>query len=127
MNTVWIVWNPIASGVLYITAPSLLRTNLLSLCDAIASNISEVRCTILQSMGWQNDSFKRALQASEQCGRSFNQRLVKFLFSYQTTPHTTTNRTPSSLFLKREFRTRLDLLRPENVTKMGEKQTAQNN
>ena len=45
-------------------------------------------------------TFKRALQASEQSGRSFNVRLVNFLFRYRTTPHTTTNRTPSSLFLK---------------------------
>ena len=41
-------------------------------------------------------TFKRALQASEQSGRSFNQRLVNFLFSYRSTPHGTTNRTPSS-------------------------------
>jgi len=32
-------------------------------------------------------TFKRALQASEQSGRSFNQRLVNFLFSYHTTHH----------------------------------------
>ena len=41
-------------------------------------------------------TFKRALQAREQRGRFFNQRLVNFLFSYRTPPHSTTNQTPSS-------------------------------
>ena len=76
-------------------------------------------------MGWLNASFKRALQASKQSGRSFDQRLENFLFSYRTTPHTITNRTPNILFLKRELHTRLDLLRPDNKVKVGEKQAVQ--
>jgi len=38
--------------------------------------------------------------------------LNKFLFSYRTTPHATTNLSPAELFLKRKPRTVLDLLRP---------------
>ena len=52
--------------------------------------------------------FKRAMQASEQSGRSFNQHLADFLLSYRTTLHGTTNRTLSSLFINGEFRTSED-------------------
>ena len=56
---------------------------------------------------WLVQTFKQAMKA----GKS-DHRLTNFLLRYRSTPHATTNQTPCSLFLKREIRTRLDLLKP---------------
>jgi transposase InsO family protein len=45
-------------------------------------------------------------------GGDVTQVLTKFLFSYRSTPHATTNISPAELFLKRQLRTVLDLIRP---------------
>ena len=61
-------------------------------------------------------SFKKSLRASESDGCTVSHRLSSFLFTYRTTPHASTNTTPSELFLKRPLRTHLDLLHPNVET-----------
>ena len=73
-------------------------------------------------------SFKKSLRSSESDGRTVSHRLSSFLLTYRTTPHASTNATPSELFLKRSLRTRLELLHPnvESVVCLSQaKQKAQ--
>ena len=58
---------------------------------------------------------KSALKKNTPDGKKISETLVKFLFHYRSTPHSTTNHTPSELFIKRQFRTVLDLLRPDSA------------
>ena len=65
------------------------------------------------------------MKASKQDGRSIAHRLEKFLLTYHTTPHSTTNSTPASLFLGRDIRTRFDLLKPDLEGTISKKQAEQ--
>lgn len=51
-------------------------------------------------------------------GMTLEHCAANFLFGYRNTPHTTTGKTPAELFLKRQVRTRLSLLRPEFSQRM---------
>ena len=58
-------------------------------------------------------TFKEAMKAGNATAKSVHKKLVNFLLRYQATPHPTTGRTPASLFLNRDLRTQLNLLKPD--------------
>ena len=70
-------------------------------------------------------SFKRAMEAMKNSGQTWQHRLSSFLLAYRSTPHTVTNVSPGSLFLQRELRTRLDLLRETTEQIVQKKQEEQ--
>lgn len=57
-------------------------------------------------------SFKQAMRASKKDSGTISKKLAKFLLAYRSTPHQTTNETPSMLFMKRELKTRLHNIKP---------------
>ena len=59
-------------------------------------------------------TFKKAMKAGERDGVTLQHQLSNFLLTYRSTPHATTNQSPCSLFLKREVRTRFDLMKPDS-------------
>ena len=56
---------------------------------------------------------------------TIQQKLDNFLLTYRTTPHSTTQCSPASLFYKRDLRTRFSLLRPDLQSDIAEKQEKQ--
>ena len=65
------------------------------------------------------------MKASEKEGGSLDQRLNHFLFSYQSCLHATTNVSPTDLFLGRALHIRFDLLKPDPMNKILDKQATQ--
>ena len=70
-------------------------------------------------------TFKKATQAGEKDGFSLQHRPSNFLLTYRSTPHTTTGVSPATLFVGKELRTRLDLLKPDIDKRVCEKQSRQ--
>ena len=91
------------------------------------NGIKHTRCAPYHpaSNGAVERFFKQAMKASEHDGRSLAHRLANFLLSYRATPHSTTNQSPSSLFLNRTLRTRLSLVHPDTEQHVFRKQTEQ--
>ena len=61
-------------------------------------------------------SFKRSYHSSKQDRISTHQSIANFLLTYRSTTHPTTGYTPAKLFLGRELRTRLSLIKPDAQT-----------
>ena len=70
-------------------------------------------------------TFKKAMKAGQGSAFPLSQRVSNFLLTYRTTPHATTNETPSQLLMGRKIRTRLDLLRPDGERHVSSKQAQQ--
>ena len=70
-------------------------------------------------------TFKVAMKAGDGDGRTLQHRLQNFLLTYRSTPHATTHETPAYLFLGRDIRTRLDLLKPGLEETIVKKQATQ--
>ena len=70
---------------------------------------------------------KQALRSGCRDGLSLERALASFLLRYRSTPHATTGVSPCSLFLGRNLRTHLDLLKPNvgaRVVSQQDKQKA---
>ncbi|VDI40347.1 Hypothetical predicted protein [Mytilus galloprovincialis] len=67
-------------------------------------------------------TFKQSLKAMRGENADLNKKLANFLLAYRNTPHTTTNETPAKLFMGRNLRNRLDLIKPDINRQVQDKQ-----
>ncbi|GFQ70464.1 uncharacterized protein K02A2.6 [Trichonephila clavata] len=66
-------------------------------------------------------TLKQSLRAMHKYEGTIQQKLSTFLMQYRKAPNATTTHSPAMLFLKRDIRTRIDLLLPELKTKIQDK------
>ena len=55
---------------------------------------------------------KNGLESNYSNNKTLKERLFDFLTSYRSTPHTVTNQMPVEMFIGRNMRTRIDLIKP---------------
>lgn len=70
-------------------------------------------------------TFKAAMKSMLKEPGKLLEKLASFLFQYRNTPHSTTGVAPTELFLKREVRTRLAMLKPDHADRIRKKQLLQ--
>ena len=70
-------------------------------------------------------TMKKSLKSTVNESGTIQTKLSRFLMSYRSIPHTTTEETPAELFLRRPIRIRLDLLKPNLENKVTQKQESQ--
>ena len=70
-------------------------------------------------------TFKIAVKAGVGRTTPLSQRLASFLMTYRTTPHATTQESPSEVLMGRKITTRLDLLKPCCYKRVSDKQAQQ--
>ncbi|XP_026065967.1 uncharacterized protein K02A2.6-like [Carassius auratus] len=58
-------------------------------------------------------TFKKAIKAMDNDTISLQHKIDNFLFMYRNATHSTTGQTPAMMFLKRNLRSRLDLIKPD--------------
>ena len=69
-------------------------------------------------------TFKEGMRASKS-NKSISSKLANVLLAYRTAPHTTTGQSPSMLFMGRNLRTKLDVLKPDVRKRVEDKQLNQ--
>jgi hypothetical protein len=68
-------------------------------------------------------TFKTTMKTMNNEPGTLNQKMARFLLSYRSTPHSTTQVSPAELFLGRQIRTRLDIMRPNLSNKIQKNTT----
>ena len=91
----------------------ILNSLLLNLLFLEKNGVKHIRSAPYQAERFVR-TFKEAMRATGATVNSVHEKLFYFLLRYQSTPHSSTGRTPASLFLQRELRTRLSLLKPSS-------------
>ncbi|KAL3975969.1 inner nuclear membrane protein Man1 [Sarotherodon galilaeus] len=69
-------------------------------------------------------SFKQSMKASGTEGKPLQQKIDNFLLAYRNTTHATPGHTPAMLFMGRNLRSHLDLLKPDIRKDVQDKQSS---